>query len=180
MSTVRYCVRPKDYIGCYSALHLCLCSYSLLPCALVVIKYLCPDPDSSTLSRSRNVIETVRFKTQQHPHQPHTTGDLYWTVLSLRLTWMQSRRSGVVSIRVKYEYSTTIAMASWRGYANMLLGRIQYIGKAYACNKQVQTPSKVLVHQSTPSSCLYAIYLSMLQLSGVNVQSPLKQFHRTC
>ena len=26
-------------------------------------------------------------------------------------------------------------MASWRGYANMLLGRIQYVGKAYAFNK---------------------------------------------
>ena len=28
------------YIGCYS-LHLCLCTYSLLSCALLVIKYLC-------------------------------------------------------------------------------------------------------------------------------------------
>ena len=32
------CLPP--YIGCYS-LHLCLCTYSLLSCALLVIKYLC-------------------------------------------------------------------------------------------------------------------------------------------
>ena len=36
---------------------------------------------------------------------------------------------------IRRRFHTTIAMASWRGYANMLLGRIQYVGKAYAFNK---------------------------------------------
>ena len=36
---------------------------------------------------------------------------------------------------IRRRFHTTIAMASWRGYANMLLGRIQYAGKAYAYNK---------------------------------------------
>ena len=29
---------------------------------------------------------------------------------------------------IRRRFHTTIAMASWRGYANMLLGRIQYVG----------------------------------------------------
>ena len=32
---------------------------------------------------------------------------------------------------IRRRFHTTIAMASWRGYANVLLGRIQYVGKAY-------------------------------------------------
>ena len=53
-----------------------------------------------------------------------------WALLSLRLTWMQSRTQlGVVSIQ----------QSPWRLggaiYANMLLGRIHYVGKAYAFNK---------------------------------------------
>ena len=66
---------------------------------------------------------------------PLSTDTSTWALLSLRLTWMQSRTQlGVVSI-------PTIAMASWRGYANMLLGRIQYVGKAYAFNKSPEAVS---------------------------------------
>ena len=36
-------------------------------------------------------------------------------------------------------------VASWRGYANMLLGRIQYVGKAYAFNK-VQRQYRLVEH----------------------------------
>ena len=39
---------------------------------------------------------------------------------------------------IRRRFHTTIAMASWRGYANLLLGRIQYVGKAYAFNNKVQ------------------------------------------
>ena len=41
----------------------------------------------------------------------------------------------VVKNSIRRRFHTAIVMASWRGYANMLLGRIQYVGKAYAYNK---------------------------------------------
>ena len=46
---------------------------------------------------------------------------------------------------IRRRFHTTIAMASWRGYANMLLGRIQYVGKAYAFNK-VQRQYRLVEH----------------------------------
>ena len=46
---------------------------------------------------------------------------------------------------IRRRFHTTIAMASWRGYANMLLGRIQYVGKAYAHNK-VQRQYRLVEH----------------------------------
>ena len=49
---------------------------------------------------------------------------------------------------VRRRFHTTIAMASWRGYANMLLGRIQYVGKAYAFNK-VQRQYRLVDRWST-------------------------------
>ena len=46
---------------------------------------------------------------------------------------------------IRRRFHTTIAMASWRGYANLLLGRIQYVGKAYAFNK-VQRQYRLVEH----------------------------------
>ena len=46
---------------------------------------------------------------------------------------------------IRRRFHTTIAMASWRGYANMLLGRIQYVGKPYAFNK-VQRQYRLVEH----------------------------------
>ena len=36
---------------------------------------------------------------------------------------------------IRRRFHARIAMASWRGYANMLLGRVQYVGKSRVLNK---------------------------------------------
>ena len=36
---------------------------------------------------------------------------------------------------IRKRFHARIAMASWRGYANMLLGRIKYVGKSRVLNK---------------------------------------------
>ena len=47
---------------------------------------------------------------------------------------------------IRRRFHTTIAVASWRGYANMLrLGRIQYVGKPCAFNK-VQRQYRLVEH----------------------------------
>ena len=62
------------------------------------------------------------------------TSTTCWALLSLRLTWMQSRTQliGVVSTQ---QSPWRLGGATSYRYANMLLGRIQYVGKAYAFNK---------------------------------------------
>ena len=47
---------------------------------------------------------------------------------------------------IRRRFHTTIAMASWRGYANMLLGRIQYVGKAYYAFNKVQRQYRLVEH----------------------------------
>ena len=61
---------------------------------------------------------------------------------------------------IRRRFHTTIAMASWRGYANMLLGRIQYVGKAYAFNK-VQRQYRLVEHldQGAFGSCWSCAHL---------------------
>ena len=36
---------------------------------------------------------------------------------------------------IRRRFHTRIALASWRGYATMLLGRVQYVGKSRTFNK---------------------------------------------
>ena len=64
---------------------------------------------------------------------------------------------------IRRRFHTTIATASWRGYANMLLGQIQYVGKAYAFNK-VQRQYRLVEHLDQPVGGLW--FLVMCTLDG--------------
>ena len=140
LSRIRYGVRP---ISRFNFLSVCLCVRLCVRLSRVrgfrwlymfVSVYVCNIP------RLFALVLFVYIYVHVHIHV---------SILCIRTLYMGASilASDLDAVKnsIRRRFHTTIAMASWRGYANMLLGRIQYVGKAYAFNK-VQRQYRLVEH----------------------------------